>query len=93
MAKPSEFVCAFCRQPVKLSKDGKSVLRHVNVKGFCGGSYEPVEIHLKVRNEEGRISVPDMRVVRKADTRAGKDDGAVVAHPPRLPGKNRVPRK
>lgn len=66
MAKPSEFVCAFCRQPVKLSKDGKSVLRHVNVKGFCGGSYEPVEVHLKVRsNEQGKTEgVPKVRVVR-----------------------------
>lgn len=66
MAKRSEFLCAFCLRPVQLSQDGKSVLRHINVKGFCGGSYEPVEVHLKVRsNEQGKTEgVPKVRVVR-----------------------------
>jgi len=69
MARPSEpFRCAFCTRVVQLSKDGKSVLRHINVSGFCGGSYHTVAEHKAVLekahgSEPGPVS--KVRVVRK----------------------------
>ena len=68
MARPSEpFRCAFCTRVAQLSKDGKSVLRHINVVGFCSGSYHTVAEHQAVREKMYGAKLgplPKVRVVR-----------------------------
>lgn len=48
MVSPSTRICAFCTRLVMLSKDKKTVAKHINVKGYCGGSGKTVEEHDRV---------------------------------------------
>lgn len=47
-AMPSTRRCSFCTRLVMLSRDKKTVAKHINVKGFCGGSGRSVEEHDRV---------------------------------------------
>lgn len=47
-ATPSTRICAFCTRLVLLSRDKKTVTKHINVKGTCGGSGKTAEEHDRV---------------------------------------------
>ena len=49
MASPSTRICAFCLRLVMLSRDKKTVAKHINVKGNCGGSGKTTEEHDRVK--------------------------------------------
>ena len=69
MASPSTRICAFCTRLVMLSKDKKTVAKHINVVGYCGGSGKTVEEHDRVRKS---LSMPvlqaDVTTVERAPT-------------------------
>lgn len=80
-ATPSTRICAFCTRLVMLSRDKKTVAKHINVAGYCGGSGQTVEEHDRVRKS---LSMP----VLPADATS-----AVRAPTPTLKPRPSVPRK